>query len=219
MTNIVTSEVKVLRGPYQNGIRSRRKIIESASRIFASHGFNSGSLRQIANEVGVTPAALARHFGNKEGLLSAVLESWDAEAQARNPGDVRGLAYFVRHRETVIYNQANRGLIELFLTLAGESTNPTHPAHEFIRNRYRRIFDTDAQLLREARDAGETIWMDDATIVAEVQMLYAIMDGIQLQWLVDPEVDLVGIFSHALSCILERWTGRKDVLPPLATQA
>ncbi len=61
--------------------------------------------------------------------------------------------------------------------------------------------------------------MDDATIVAEVHALYAMMDGIQLQWLVDPEVDLVGIFSHALSCILERWTGRKDVLPPLATQA
>jgi AcrR family transcriptional regulator len=219
MTNAVTSEIKVARGPYQNGIRRRRKIIESATRIFASHGFNSGSLRQIASEVGVTPAALARHFGNKEGLLAAVLESWDSEAQTRNPRDVRGLAHFARHRETVIYNQAHRGLIELFLTLAGESTNPTHPAREFIQERYRRLFETDAQLLREARDAGETMWMDDATIVAEVHTLYAIMDGIQLQWLVDPEVDLVGIFSHALSGIFERWTGRKDVLPPLVTQA
>jgi AcrR family transcriptional regulator len=219
MMDTVASEIKVVRGPYQNGIRSRRKIIESASRIFASHGFNSGSLRQIANEVGVTPAALARHFGNKEGLLSAVLENWDAGAQARNPGEVRGLAHFVRHRETVIYNQANRGLIELFLSLSGESTNPKHPAREFLQARYRRIFDTDVQLLREARDAGETLWMDDKTIVAEIHALYAMMDGIQLQWLIDPDVDLVGIFSHALSCILERWTGRKDALPPLAQQA
>jgi len=219
MMDTVASEIKVVRGPYQNGIRSRRKIIESASRIFASHGYNSGSLRQIANEVGVTPAALARHFGNKEGLLSAVLEDWDAGSQARNPGGVRGLAHFVRLRETVIYNQANRGLIELFLSLSGESTNPRHPAREFLQARYRRIFDTDLQLLREARDAGEILWMDDETIVAEIHALYAMMDGIQLQWLIDPDVDLVGIFSHALSCILERWTGRKDALPPLAQQA
>lgn len=215
----VASEIKAVRGPYQNGIRSRRKIIESASHIFASHGYNSGSLRQIANGVGVTPAALARHFGNKEGLLSAVLENWDADAQARNPIDVRGLAHFVRLRETVIYNQANRGLIELFLSLSGESTNPRHPAREFLQARYRRLFDTDVQLLREARDAGETLWMDDKTIVAEIHALYAMMDGIQLQWLIDPDVDLVGIFSHALSCILERWTGRKDALPPLGPQA
>jgi AcrR family transcriptional regulator len=212
-----TAETKVVRGPYQNGIRRRREIIESASRIFAAHGFNSGTLREIAKEVGVTPAALARHFDSKEGLLSAVLENWDAEAAARNPGDVRGLAHFIRIRDTVSYNQANRGLIELFLTLSGESTNPTHPARKFIQERYRRVADRNAQLLRDARDAGEVLWMDDETIAAEVRMLSAMMDGIQLQWLIDPEIDLVGIFSYALSGILERWTGRKDVLPPLAT--
>jgi AcrR family transcriptional regulator len=215
MTETKTSETKGSRGPYQNGIRRRREIIDSASRIFASQGFNSGSLRQIAKEVGVTPAALARHFDSKDGLLSAVLDTWDAEARARNPGDVRGLASFVRLRESVIHNKANRGLIELFLTLAGESTNPAHPAREFILERYRSIVAAKAQLLREAYEAGEVVWMDDETIVAEVRALYAMMDGIQLQWLIDPEIDLVGTFSHALSCILERWTGRKDVLPPL----
>jgi len=218
MRHTKTSKTKVVRGPYKNGIRRRREIIESASRIFASHGYNSGTLRQIAKEVGVTPAALARHFDDKEGLLSAVLANWDSQARARNPGDVRGLAHFVRLRDAVIYNQANRGLIELFLTLSGESTNPKHPAREFIQQRYRDVVEKGAQLLREARDAGEILWMDDETIVAEIRTLYAMMDGIQLQWLVDPEVDLVGVFSHALSIILERWTGRKDVLPPLVTR-
>jgi AcrR family transcriptional regulator len=219
MTNTEISEIKTVRGPYRNGIRRRQEIIESASRIFASHGFNSGSLRQIAKEVGVTPAALTRHFDDKEGLLAAVLENWDLGSRARNPGDVRGLAVFVRLREAVIYNQANRGLIELYLTLSGESTNPTHPAREYIQARYRRVIQDNAKLLRDARDAGETVWMDDETIIAETHALYAMMDGIQLQWLIDPEIDLVGTFSHALSVTLERWTGRKDLLPPLPTQA
>ncbi|MCU1477702.1 MAG: hypothetical protein JWQ64_2395 [Subtercola sp.] len=219
MTDTSTTEPKVIRGPYQNGIKRRREIIESASRIFASYGYAGGSLRQIAEEVGVTPAALTRHFESKEGLLSAVLENWDAEAEDRNPRDVRGLDYFVLLRDAIIYNQANRGLIELFLTLSAESSNPSHPAREFIQERYQRVVHTGFEHLSEARDAGETIWMDDDKVLTEVRAVYAMMDGLQLQWLIDPTVDLVGTFSESLSVILQRWTGGARALPPLAASA
>jgi hypothetical protein len=33
------------------------------------------------------------------------------------------------------------------------------------------------------------------------------MDGIQLQWLLDPTMDLVGTFQHCLGNIISRWTG------------
>jgi AcrR family transcriptional regulator len=203
------------RGPYQNGIRRRREIVESASRVFAAYGFTSGSLRRIADEVGVTPAALTRHFGNKEGLLSAVLAKWDRDAKIRNSPDIRGLDYFIGLRDTLIYNQANRGLIELFLTLSAESTNAAHPARDFIQGRYQHVVATGVQHLHEARDAGETVWMDEEAILTEVRAVFATMDGLQLQWLLNPGIDLIGSFSHALSGYLERWTGRPDVLPPL----
>ncbi len=215
MTEVKAGDTKVLRGPYQNGIRRRREIIESASRVFASYGFISGSLRQIAEEVGVTPAALSRHFGSKEGLLSAVLANWDSDAEARNPPDVQGLDYFLRLRDAVIYNQANRGLIELFLRLSAESTNPAHPARDFIQKRYRHVVATGVEHLREARAAGDIVWMDDETMVAEVRSVFGMMDGIQLQWLLDPDVNLIEIFSRSLTHYLERWTGRPFVLPPL----
>jgi len=215
MTDPKVRDTKVVRGPYQTGIRRRREIIKSASRVFASYGFVSGSLRQIAEEVGVTPAALTRHFGSKEGLLSAVLENWDIEAEARNPPDVRGLDYFVRLVDAVRYNKANRGLIELFLTLSAESTNPTHPARDFVGKRYRHVVATGVKHLSEARDAGETVDMDDETIAAEVRSLFAMMDGLQLQWLLDPGIDLLGVFHHSLAGYLQRWTARTDILPPL----
>jgi hypothetical protein len=74
------------------------------------------------------------------------------------------------------------------------------------------------QHLRTARDDGETVWMDDEVILAEVRSVFATMDGLQLQWLLDPSIDLIGIFSQALSGYLERWTGRPGVLPPLDSQ-
>ncbi len=218
LTDVKAPNATTRRGPYQNGIRRRREIIESASRIFAAYGFTSGSLRQIADEVGVTPAALTRHFGNKEGLLSAVLANWDRDAEIRNSADIRGLDYFIGLRDTARYNQANRGLIELFLTLSAESTNASHPAREFIQSRYRHVVGHGVQHLREARDDGETVWMSDEKITAEVRSVFATMDGLQLQWLLDPSIDLIGIFSQALSGYLERWTGRPGVLPPLDSQ-
>jgi AcrR family transcriptional regulator len=212
LTDIKATEAKVVRGPYQNGIRRRREIIESAARVFASYGYEGGSLRQIAEEVGVTPAALTRHFDSKEGLLAAVLENWDEEAEARIPSDVKGIEYFVRLREAVIHNQQNRGLIELFLTLSAESSNPSHPARQFIQDRYRQVVALGCSRLREAREAKQILWMDDATLANETRAMYAMMDGLQLQWLIDPQVELVEIFTAALEVLLDRWTGRTNVL-------
>ena len=65
------------RGPYRSGIKRRREIIDAASLVFARYGYAGSSLRQIADDVGVTAAAFTRHFGNKEGLLQAVIEHWE----------------------------------------------------------------------------------------------------------------------------------------------
>jgi len=48
----------------------------------------------------------------------------------------------------------------------------------------------------------------DAAVVAEVRKLYALMDGIQLQWLVDPDLDTAALFGAAVADFLFKWTGR-----------
>jgi len=198
------------RGPYRTGIRRRQEIIRSASKVFATYGYSHGSLRQIADDVGVTPAALGRHFENKEGLLAAVLSDWDEQVDSRFPGSAEGLQFFLEMKNTLVFNRENRGLIELFLTLAAESTIDSHPAHEFIRGRYLRIVAAATDQLTRARDRGETVWMTDSRIVTEVRGLFAAMDGVQLQWLVDPSVDSIAIFSSMLDRTLQDWTRDAD---------
>ncbi len=36
-------------------------------------------------------------------------------------------------------------------------------------------------------------------------MMFAIMDGLELQWLLDPTVDMVALFDHYLDEAIERW--------------
>jgi AcrR family transcriptional regulator len=52
----------------------REALIEAALHAFATAGFAASTLRGIAREVGVTPAMAHYYFGDKAGLLAAVVE-------------------------------------------------------------------------------------------------------------------------------------------------
>ncbi len=52
---------------------TRDRIIEQATRLFVSRGYHAMSMREIAEAVGVTKAALYYHFSDKEALFVAVL--------------------------------------------------------------------------------------------------------------------------------------------------
>jgi AcrR family transcriptional regulator len=193
------------RGPYRTGVRRRAELIESATSVFARYGYEGGSLRQIAEGIGVTPAALFRYFDSKEELLIAVLEHWDEDTGDRIPETARGLEYFERLPDLIAHHARNRGLVELFLTVGTEASNPAHPARAFMVARYERIVAEAAAHLREAVDAGAAAPMTDAQIDAQVRGVIAIMDGIQLQWLLEPDIDAESIFREHVGRVIAGW--------------
>lgn len=191
------------RGPYRNGIKRREQIVESAANVFAEFGYSGGSIRTIAARVGISPASLLQHFGSKEGLLEAVLDDWTQTA-TRVPDDVHGLAYFDAMRRLMDFHVEHRGLIELFLTMTAEASSPVHPARGFIQRRYALTFEGFMKHLREARDAGE-IQLAEDDIAYEARLMMAVMDGLELQWLIDPSVDLTSLYNRCVDESIRRW--------------
>jgi AcrR family transcriptional regulator len=57
---------------------TRERILEVAQRRFIDHGYDATSLREIAEELGFTKAALYYHFQSKEELLQALLAPGEA---------------------------------------------------------------------------------------------------------------------------------------------
>ena len=55
---------------------SRAAILEAAKLLFMQEGFRGISMRQIAEAVGVTKAALYYHFKDKEELFVAIVEQY-----------------------------------------------------------------------------------------------------------------------------------------------
>lgn len=51
----------------------QENILRAALELFAKEGFNATSTSKVAKHAGVSEGLIFRHFGNKEGLLQAIL--------------------------------------------------------------------------------------------------------------------------------------------------
>lgn len=199
------------RGPYRTGVRRREQIIGAATAVFAEYGYAGGSVRTIADRIGVSPASLLQHFGSKEGLLMAVLADWDRHTVEAQLTDVTGLDYFRRLPEVMAANISNRGLLELFTTMSAEASSPAHPAHSFIQRRYTDNLATLGSHLQNAVDTGDIATLSPAEITIEVRLLTAILDGIGLQWLLDPSTDVITSTATYVNRTITGWREERVV--------
>lgn len=193
------------RGSYRTGVRRREQLVSVAIDVFAERGYAGASLRLIAEQAGVSHATLIQHFGSKEGLLTAVLAEWDRRALQNGLSDVRGLDYFRRLPEVMDAHRHNRGLLELFTTIAAEASSPDHPARAFITQRYDSNIATLSAHLREAIAAGDVAPLSDERIESEVRLITAALDGIGLQCLLDPSTDIAGTAMLCVERAIAAW--------------
>jgi AcrR family transcriptional regulator len=193
------------RGPYRTGIRRREQIVAVAIEVFGKYGFAGASIRSIADRVGVSHATLLQHFGSKEGLLTAVLQEWDRQTVEVSLSGVTGLDYFRRLPEVMTGHLANRGLLELFTTIGAEASSPAHPAHAFIQRRYADNLATLASHLQQAVDAGDVAPLTAAQIDVEVRLVTAVLDGIGLQWLLDPSTNVTASIETYINRTAAAW--------------
>ena len=99
------------------GEQTRRRILDTASTLFAQKSFDAVSMRAIAKEASVDPALISHYFGSKEGLFEAMIEQSigvDAIAEEMFSGDVTELgATIVRAAEQLWASEAGKGVIAI----------------------------------------------------------------------------------------------------------
>jgi len=55
--------------------KRQRSLIEAANAVFAEHGYDAATTREVAERAGCSEGLIHRYFGGKRGLLRAVMES------------------------------------------------------------------------------------------------------------------------------------------------
>ncbi|WAI82006.1 MULTISPECIES: TetR/AcrR family transcriptional regulator [Achromobacter] len=62
---------------------TRATLLATARKVFSEHGYAEASMDDLTAQAGLTRGALYHHFGDKKGLLAAVVEQIDADMDQR----------------------------------------------------------------------------------------------------------------------------------------
>lgn len=171
------------------GERTRTLVLDAALKVFAAKGFRGSSVDDIAQRSGVGRSALLYHFGSKEGVLIALLERRDAEAQIMQETPPTGsgsptadLLSAIRTRSPGIRIALDE--MRLAHALEAEAADPDHPAREWVAARAVRIRAYFSGHFSQEVDAQSGAEVDPAALAA---VTLAVIEGLEAQWLVDPE--------------------------------
>jgi len=183
-------------------LRRREDILKAALTTFGSKGYNRGPLTEIADQVGMTHAGILHHFGSKDQLLLEVLDYRDktdvAELEDQHiPGGIELFRHLVR---TAVANADRPGIVQAYAVLSAESVTDDHPARAYFEDRYRVLRgEIRAAFAAVCAERGVT---DPGAIEHAAAAILAVMDGLQVQWLLAPDdVELAPATEFAISAI------------------
>lgn len=174
------------RGSYAKGLARRQEILDRAIEVFARRGSEGTSLRSIAQEIGVSHAALTHYFSSREDLLVEVYKEAERPADGRDPHGVDASPV------EVMISSAQRnhdvpGLVQLYSTLVAAALEAGHPAATtFATERFARVRGDLVERVLRAQAAGRMRTDVDPDAVAS--LVIAASDGLQTQWLLDDSV-------------------------------
>jgi AcrR family transcriptional regulator len=183
------------------GRAQRERILRAALELFAARGYRGASIEAVAQEVGLTRQGVLHYFPSKVHLLLGVLDLRDQDDTARVLAQLGDEARLDDALLAVVRNnQAAPALARLFAVLSAESVDAEHPGHDWFRERYRAVRAALARGAADAQAAGELTGAIPPDHLAV--LLTALMDGLQLQFLLDPEsVDMVEPLAGLLALL------------------
>jgi AcrR family transcriptional regulator len=179
------------RNPLSELPETARNLILSAKAIIAEHGFDALTLNRLAAVSGENKAMTAYYFGNKAGLVAAVLDS-------------------VIHDEYLASESRMKNLDagELTPRLVGEMRGIVSSAEDFrvfyellprvlrddvLRTRmvplYRWYWSVKLEWLGFGDDPDA---LDDPDLQGIARLLSAVIDGLAIQAMIEPRADLSG---------------------------
>lgn len=186
---------------------ARTALIVAASSLFAERGFHDSSVAEIGTRAGVSRGLVNHHFGSKDNLLHAVIEThlreWELEIVAPAISGKHGLAAL----RAIIFAHLDLarerpGHLLLLQRLMGEALDPRNDLGEAF-----------AAVHRRWREQGR-YWWDEGVAAGEINpgldqdanasLIIGAVRGITFDWLTAPDsFDLDAAYEQFWAMLVE----------------
>jgi len=177
------------RRPQQRAVETRERLVDAALEVFARHGFEGATTRDIASRAGVALAALPYHFTTKEalwkaaadrifGLLSGHLETHRRDMEGADPRS----RFRVVLRELVLFSAKHP---ELHRFMLQEGTDRGERLVWLVDTHVRPLYRAAVGLIEEGQAHGFLVEGRGE------QLFYALIGAASLPYAVAPEYKLL----------------------------
>jgi TetR/AcrR family transcriptional regulator len=147
-----------VRRPQQRSLETRERLVGAALQVFASHGYEGATTREIARQAGVPLAALPYHFTTKEALWRAAADRMFGRLAETFRERVAGLGgQDVRARQRLLlreFVQFQAAHPELHRFMIQEGLARTPRLEWLVEAHIRPIYDFVRQLVEAAQSDG-----------------------------------------------------------------
>jgi AcrR family transcriptional regulator len=185
-------------------VRRRQQILDSAIALLAQRGVDRASLRTVGEAIGVSHTALRHYFSSRDELLVEAYRMHEARAAEDAPATEDSAVGLIM--EAAERNRSIPGLVELYATLTTDALQEQHAVtREFVSGRFRSLREELAARIESGQQAGRIA--ADIDPLDAAALVIAASDGLQIQWLLDPDAVDVGRSLSLLERLLPRDPG------------
>ena len=177
------------------------KILAAAQSVLVEKGFSGLTLRNIARESGENSAMVQYYFGNKEGLVKAMIDSvfrddqQDAAAAMSTVSSDERLPRFVGGLRTISLSRSFRVFFDIL---------PYALRNAGLRTRMARAYDS-YRLIKcgwlRGRDAPTPA--EEEALLGVAELMTAVVDGLAIQEAIDDDFDMRRAYA-VLEFMLQR---------------
>jgi len=178
-------EPLLLEDPMEALAPTAQRLLAAAQRLLTSGGFEALKLSAIARAAGESKASIGYHFGNKAGLVTALVDSFAHDA---NRGLIEDTGELPKGEERI------HALIDGETRIAADAEAyqsffevlPHALRDEDLRERVAALYDGYRETVLRCLDAADPAAKEQLRPFA--MLMIAIVDGLAIQHVLDPDV-------------------------------
>jgi AcrR family transcriptional regulator len=191
-------------------VELRRSVVAAAIETFRHRAFHETTLEAVAETAGLPLEAVTAHFPDWNGLLLAAVDRWTAERTSPLLPVMASHGTVLFLRRIVQSNIEDPSLMRLLSSLVNVAATPGHPLSELLQGDWSRFHRMVAEGLRRDVELGR----EPATMAPArgAEQLLALYEGLQLQSMVRPRMDLLDAYDRAVTRLRDGW-GRPYAAP------
>ena len=194
------------RGSYAKGVAKREEILERALEVIAREGYRGASVKELAEAVGLSQAGLLHYFDSKEELFTEIVRKRD-EVDMAHYGPIRRPMRQPRHcargyarRHPPQQRRAGpRAALLADVRRRGRPAASGPPVLHRAGRESARVFAGGARRRARPRARSPTA----STPRRSSRIFQAVADGLQLQWMLEPDVDMAGIVAQLFDVLTQ----------------